>query len=64
LSSSTTDRLWKTAFDRRGGTQFLNVCLLKKTDMKTLEDVNDDEQDLDTVSSIVNTLINKNCCSN
>ncbi|CAF2978222.1 unnamed protein product [Rotaria sp. Silwood2] len=59
LSSSTTGHLWKTAFGRRGAAQFLDVCLLKKAYMKALEDMSDDEQDLDAVSSIVNTLVDK-----
>ncbi|CAF1229562.1 unnamed protein product [Rotaria sp. Silwood1] len=59
LSSSTTRCLWKTAFGRRGAAQFLDVCLLKKPYMKALEDMSDDEQDIDTVSSVLNTLIDK-----
>ncbi|CAF4035851.1 unnamed protein product [Rotaria sordida] len=58
-SSSTTAHLWKTAFGRRGAAQFLDICLLKKAYMKALEDMSDDEQDLDIVSSIVNTLVDK-----
>jgi len=59
LSSSTTGSLWKSAFSRRGGTQFLDVCLLKKSYMKALEDMSDDEQETETISSVLNTLIDQ-----
>jgi hypothetical protein len=59
LSSSTTGHLWKSAFGPRGGAQFLDICLLKKAYMKTLEEMSDEEQDTETVSSIVNTIVDK-----
>ncbi|CAF3313331.1 unnamed protein product [Rotaria socialis] len=68
LSSSTTGRLWKTAFGRRDGSQFLDICLLKKAYIKTLEEMSDDDhdeaeeeekKDLDTISSIVDTLVDQ-----
>jgi hypothetical protein len=61
LSSSTTGSLWKAAFSRRGGTQFLDICLLQKSYMKALEDMSDDEQETETetISSILNDLIDR-----
>ena len=57
LSLSTTGSLWKSAFSR---TQFLDICLLKKSYMKTLEEMSDDEQEGETViSSVVNTLVDQ-----
>ena len=65
-SSSGSGSLWKSVFSRRGGTQFLDICLLKKAYMKTLEEMSDDEEqeeeeeddDEEAISSVVNTLLN------
>jgi hypothetical protein len=62
LSSSTTSRLWKSAFGYRDGAQFLDICLLKKAYMKVLEEMSDEEEeeeDAETVSSVVNTIIDQ-----
>ena len=61
LSSSTTSRLWKTAFARRNGQQFLDICLLKKAYMKALEDMTegDDDSDKETVSTVLNTIVDQ-----
>ena len=59
LSSSTTSRLWKASFGRRGGQHFLDICLLKKAYMKALDDLGDEEQDIETVSSILNTIVDQ-----
>jgi hypothetical protein len=59
LSTSTTGRLWRTSFGRRGGQQFLDICLLKKSYMKALEDIGDEEQDIETVSSLLNTIVDQ-----
>ena len=58
FSSSSTDRLIKTAFARREIEQFLNVCLLQKRYMKTLETSTDDENE---VSSTVNQILDRVC---
>ena len=61
-SSSTNGSLWKSVFSRRGGTQFLDICLLKKAYMKTLEETSDDEQEeenKEVVCSVMNTLLNQ-----
>lgn len=55
LSSSTTGRLWKAAFGRRGGQKFLDICLLKKAYMKALEGLTDGEQEPGTASSVTNS---------
>ena len=64
LSSSSTGRLWKFAFSRPHGTQFLDICLLKKAYMKALEDMSEDEEeeeeeDTEAISSIINTLVDQ-----
>ena len=59
VSSSTTGRLWKAAFGHGGGQQCLDICLLKKAYMKTVEEVSDDEPDVDTVASIVTSLVDE-----
>ncbi|CAF3969523.1 unnamed protein product [Rotaria sp. Silwood2] len=59
LSSSTIGRLWKAAFGRRGGQKFLDICLLKKAYMKALEDLGNEEQHDDTVSSVLNTIVDQ-----
>ncbi len=59
LSSSTTGRLWKTSFGRRGGQNFLDICLLKKAYMKALDGMGEEEQDIETVSSILNTIVDQ-----
>jgi hypothetical protein len=60
LSSSTTGRLWKTSFARRGIQNFLDICLLKKSYMKALEDMDgEDEQDTEIVSSVLNTIVDQ-----
>ncbi len=61
LSSSTTGSLWKSAFARRGGAQFLDVCLLKKSYLKAVEEMSDEEQEqeTETISSVVNTIVEK-----
>ena len=59
LSSSTTARLWKSAFTRRGGQQFLDICLLKKAYMKTLEDMVDEEQNKEIITSLLETLVDQ-----
>jgi hypothetical protein len=59
LSSSTLGSLWKSAFSRRGGTEFLDICLLKKSYMKKLEEMSDDEEETETISLIINDLIDQ-----
>ncbi|UJR14577.1 hypothetical protein I4U23_001573 [Adineta vaga] len=60
LSSSTTGHLWKSAFGSRGGAQFLDVCLLKRAYMKTLEEMSDEEdEENQTVLSVIDTLLDK-----
>ncbi|UJR32198.1 hypothetical protein I4U23_019663 [Adineta vaga] len=61
LSSSTTGRLWKASFGRRGGQNFLDICLLKKSYMKALEDLDEEgeDQDIETVSSILNNIVDQ-----
>ncbi|CAF0743812.1 unnamed protein product [Adineta ricciae] len=59
LSSSTTGRLWKSAFGFRGDAQFLDVCLLKKAYMKALEEMSDEEDENETVSSVLDTIVNR-----
>ena len=59
LSSSTTGRLWKTAFGRRGGQNFLDICLLKKAYMKALDDMSEEEQDIETISLVLNTIVDQ-----
>ncbi|CAF1134959.1 unnamed protein product [Rotaria sp. Silwood1] len=59
LSSSTVGRLWKASFGRRSGQKFLDICLLKKAYLKALEDVGNEEQDDDTVSSVINTIVDQ-----
>lgn len=45
LSSSTTGRLWKSSFGRRGIANFLDVCLLKKSYIKALDNMGEDDLD-------------------
>ena len=60
LSSSTTGRLWRSAFGRRGGQQFLDICLLKKAYVKALDDLDDDdEQDAETVNDLLHSLVDQ-----
>ncbi|CAF1060187.1 unnamed protein product [Adineta steineri] len=60
LSSSTTGRLWKASFGRRGGQNFLDICLLKKSYMRALEDLDEDEDDdIETVSSILTNIVDQ-----
>lgn len=59
FSSSTTDRLVKLAFGRRGVEQFLNVCLLQKPYMKTLESSTDEDEDVS--SAVVNQILDRVC---
>lgn len=65
ISSSTSGSLWKSVFSRHGGRQFLDICLLKKAYMKTLEEISDDDDEQDeeetekVVSSVVNNLLNQ-----
>ena len=42
LSSSTTGRLWKASFGRRGIANFLDVCLLKKSYIKALDNMGEE----------------------
>jgi len=55
LSSSTTASLWKSAFARRDGEQFLDICLLQRSYTKTL----DEEEDTETITSVVNTIVDQ-----
>jgi len=60
VSSSTTGRLWKASFGRRGGQHFLDICLLKKAYMKALEDMDDngdDDEEIEAVSSTLNNMV-------
>lgn len=60
LSSSTTGSLWKAAFTPHGGTQFLDLCLLKKAYLRALEDETDEnENEGDVISSILNDIIDE-----
>lgn len=59
ISSSSTARLWKSAFGRRDGEQFLDVCLLKRAYIKAMEEMSDEEDDDETVSSVLDTLIER-----
>ncbi|CAF0832032.1 unnamed protein product [Adineta ricciae] len=59
LSSSTTGRLWKASFGRRGAQHFLDICLLKKSYMKALDDLGQEEQDTEVVSSILNDIVDQ-----
>lgn len=61
FSSSTTDRLVKSAFARRGIEEFLNVCLLQKAFMKTFESIPDDDDDDDEISSTLNKILDRIC---
>jgi hypothetical protein len=59
VSSSTSGRLWKASFGRRDGQHFLDICLLKKAYMKALDNMDDDEQDIEAVSSVLNTMVDQ-----
>ena len=59
LSSSATGRLWKASFGRRGAQHFLDICLLKKSYMKALDDLGEEEQDTEVVSSILNDIVDQ-----
>lgn len=59
LSTSTTGRLWKCAFNRRGGQKFLDICLLKKAYMKALEEVFNDEQDKEIVTELLTSMVDQ-----
>jgi hypothetical protein len=59
LSTSTTGRLWKSAFHRRGAQQFLDICLLKKAYVKTLEDMVNEAQDREMISSLLNNIVER-----
>ena len=59
LSSSTTGRLWRSAFGRRGGQQFLDICLLKKAYVRALDELDNDEQDAETVSDLLQSLVDE-----
>lgn len=45
LSSSTTGRLWKSSFGRRGIANFLDICLLKKSYVKALDNMGEENLD-------------------
>ena len=59
LSSSTTGRLWKASFGRRGAQHFLDICLLKKSYMKALDDLGEEEQDTEVVSSVLSDIVDQ-----